>query len=93
MVADQIDLDNISPRDRSRSRLVERSISRSGHGAAALIRRIVALAVGLILTIIHMVRGLLGTVVRSGGALIALVVSLGGRIMRQTVGILRRVTA
>ena len=92
MVVDQIDRESVSPRTRSRLGLVGRGVSRSGHGAAALIGRIVAVAVGLIETIVQLVPRLLRTVLKAGGTLIARVVDLGGQIVRQAVGILRHVT-
>lgn len=92
MVVDQIDRDIVSRRDRSRLGLVGRGVSRSGHMAAALIRRIVDFALSLIETIVSGIPGVLRYVARAAAGLVSWIVNLGAQIVRRAVGILRQAT-
>jgi hypothetical protein len=93
MVVDQIDRDIVSRRNRSRLAPVGRGVSRSGHMAAALIRRIVDFALSLIETIVSAVPGVLRYVVKAAAGLVSWVIDVGAQIVRRAVGILRQKTA
>lgn len=90
MALDQIDRAIASRRHPSPMGQVGRRVGRVAHGASALIRRIVVLALGFIETIIATIPGVLRSVTRAAFGLVSRVADVALRIVHSTLGILRR---
>ncbi len=93
MAVDQIDREITSRGHPSPVGQVGRGVGRVAHGASALIRRILVLALGLIQTVIAAIPGVIRSVARTARGLVTRVGDAALRIVHMAVGIFRRESA
>jgi len=93
MAVDHLDRAIVAPGQPSSAARVGHGVGRTAHGGSALIRRVVALAVGLVDTVAHTAAGLVRSVSRSAVRLVNRVLAVGALIIHRVVGVLRRATS